>query len=193
VVADADYWKIAKAADSGFSSRMTLLTMSALAEDDAKKLVVEPFGRSGIEVDARAVKRCVNLAARQPCYLQAICKCVYNSISRAPDVVDVVSQGMVEEVLDDVLLGLSAQFETMYAELATVISEELLNALLSGESRSMSDLIQRDNRDGCPTFAAIPGLVVTGGSNKPQQIEAVELFCCWAVQKGYVRMFGRHK
>jgi hypothetical protein len=155
-------------------------------------LICVPFADIGIQADTVGVVDAIcRLTSRQPCYIQALCTALVNTLSRSPGVVDVVIVKMVEDIVEQVVIELGQHFLTMYRNLAEICDPVSLDRLMrnqGGITRGML-LPQGVGKAGLGvTLEAVPGIRVKSGKKVGEgEIECVGLFHRWYLKENVMQ------
>ncbi len=205
VVASSRDWKYQAEVRSGLVSKLVALELGPLTPAAARELVERPFqdlclhvGEGAgvasksfpIEVHKEALQLIESLTGNQPCYIQAVCRFVFDEIALAPPVVNIITRNMVLEVIPRVTRALGHHFFQMYADLCTVLPPGLVHDLLRGGTRTMTKDEFDPIRDGVDrvrnavAYSAIPGLIVHQNVQGLSSLATCRLFQLWAIHAG---------
>lgn len=195
VMSSSSTWEGRHTDPGGLFRRMRHFRLGPLEGDEAFALLSEPFDREhGVRVLANAAKLILSITNRQPSYVQAVCKALEDLLKASARNVDVITPGMVREVVETVVNELSTPFATMFTELRRVLDPGVWSTLDAGESVPQRKLFRADlsaEQRAMVSLAEVPGLVIgspprTGTGTEDSQVSLVPLFRRWAKNRPFI-------
>lgn len=173
-------------------ARPALIDLTPLERGEAEELVSDPFQDKEVFVAPSAVDRILHVTCRQPFYIQALCENLTILLNATPENVDIITRGMVDDVLDKTASDLGRHFSHMYEELVNFGHEDRLKQLLRAGARALrgrrSDATEPEEcrvseillRPREATVSVIPGFCIAQqAAGEEKQVRMTPLFAHW--------------
>jgi hypothetical protein len=179
IFCDSRYWKNPRTKEnSSVLAKMHVVDLGPLSEAAARRFVSESFAEVGISVLASTATRILTLAGHHPYCLSVVCHSLRRELSRAPSMVDILIDEVVEAkpTRTQYLRDLDVFCRAVHFELERLLGPDGAGELMSGNWKS------RDSpqcRKGDLRFQAdvIPGMTLNDG-----RIGPIPLFREWYSQ-----------
>lgn len=165
VFSASDRWKTSDGR-SGLVAKLHELRMTPLRNTEALAMFEGTFRKNNIYIAREIASDAVEIAGRQPCYLQTLGNSIFEILATAPRNADVVDGKVLKSAIPKACIKLSAHFSELRKELSTVLGRTSLDEMLSTgvpeklfQTQWMHGCVQKSASCSSYYFDVIPGLI----------------------------------